>query len=302
MDNLSIKNIMSVKTNIKILQDYAATKDGQLISTEYKDNRTKMEWRCKNGHVWNVCWHSVKADNTWCKKCLEKNILDLQEYAASKNGQLISTKYITMHNKYTWQCSEGHQWKATWGNVKNNSTWCPECNGNTVFTINILQSYAKKMFGLLLSTKYINSTTDLLWQCKNGHRWKAKWKNIFYRNTWCPECSWFKTEREVRNLLEQKLGIDFKKHRIYYDSSNKQRYYEFDGYNEEHKIAFEYHGYQHYIYPNRFNKTEEDFIYYRQKDRDKEQYCIENNIKLYIIPYTEKTNIENYITMLLREI
>ena len=64
-------------------------------------------------------------------------------------------------------------------------------------------------------------------------------------------------------------------------------YYEFDGYNEEHKIAFEYHGYQHYVYPNFFHKTEKDFLSNQERDKAKEEYCKENNIKLIIIPYTD---------------
>lgn len=189
--------------------------------------------------------------------------------------------------------------------------------------------------GSLISCGTIHERTNkpLIILCSNGHQFKAF--NIIQLESWCPQCSkhrdrpkksWnrgclnkqrasikedikkqqratrklafrWTTETKVRELLEQKLLLSLFKYRIYYDKYNKHKFYEFDGYNEEHKIAFEYHGYQHYVYPNRFHKTEEIFKAACQRDLQKIQYCIENGIKLITIPYTI-TNLEQYIDML----
>ena len=82
-----------------------------------------------------------------------------------------------------------------------------------------------------------------------------------------------------------------KKTRFKYNSST----YEFDGFNKENKIAFEYHGIQHYIYPNYWHKTEDIFKAAQQRDKNKEQYCQENDITLIVIPYTEEKNLELFI-------
>ena len=65
---------------------------------------------------------------------------------------------------------------------------------------------------------------------------------------------------------------------------------EWDGYNKESKIAFEYQGYQHYEYPNYYHKTKTVFLKAQERDKLKEQYAKDNNIKLIIIPFT--ANIE----------
>ena len=126
-----------------------------------------------------------------------------------------------------------------------------------------------------------------------GHQWKARWSNIKHQNQWCPYCSSFKTEKQCRTLLKQKLGFELAKTRFYYQNNR----YEWDGYNEEHKIAFEYHGYQHYEYPNHFYKTEDDFLLQQVRDHYKEQYAKEHCITLLIIPYTENENLEEYINL-----
>ncbi len=71
---------------------------------------------------------------------------------------------------------------------------------------------------------------------------------------------------------------------------------ELDGYNEELGIAFEYNGKQHYEYPNRFHKTEDEFREQLKRDQWKLQQCDENNIYLINIPYNIPFNqISDYI-------
>ena len=155
----------------------------------------------------------------------------------------------------------------------------------------ILQEYAKNKNGKLLSLEYKTNNIKLIWECEKGHQWKARWYDVNYKNTWCSECSHFKTEISCRKLLEQKLNIILNKTKI----KINHKWYEFDGYNKECKIAFEYHGIQHYKYPNYWYKTREEFEAALQRDKEKENYCKKNNIQLIIIPYYERKNIETFI-------
>ncbi len=47
---------------------------------------------------------------------------------------------------------------------------------------------AAKRNGKCLSKKYINSTTKLLWECSEGHKWEAIPSSIRF-GKWCPYCS-----------------------------------------------------------------------------------------------------------------
>ena len=61
---------------------------------------------------------------------------------------------------------------------------------------------------------------------------------------------------------------------------------ELDCYDKVLKIAVEYNGEQHYHFPNRFHKTEEEFQLQQQRDELKKQLCTQNGIFLICIPYS----------------
>jgi hypothetical protein len=62
--------------------------------------------------------------------------------------------------------------------------------GHTVKgTIQEMQLLAKSKEGVCLSKIYINSKTNLWWECKHGHRWQSTLLSIKNRNSWCPVCA-----------------------------------------------------------------------------------------------------------------
>ena len=287
-------NYMSL--SILLCQQEAISRGGRLLSSGHLFVKDRLSWQCKEGHTWKALWGNIKL-GTWCPICQQNkskpDILVLQQHASSRDGKLVSTTYINNFSKLVWQCNKGHQWSACWSSVKAGH-WCPKCSNNATPDINDLREHANRLGGKLLSKKYINNNKPLRWSCKHKHVWEVKWNSIKDGNTWCPECSRFKTELSCKLELENRFNITFLKHRFTYN--NKR--YEFDGYNEQHKVAFEYHGYQHYIYPNHWHKTEDIFNKAIQRDRDKEQYCIDNDIKLIVIPFSEENNIKSYVLAL----
>ena len=46
----------------------AKERGGECLSTEYRNNSTKLTWKCHRGHVWNAVYGSVRA-GTWCPEC-----------------------------------------------------------------------------------------------------------------------------------------------------------------------------------------------------------------------------------------
>jgi hypothetical protein len=71
---------------------------------------------------------------------------------------------------------------------------------------------------------------------------------------------------------------------------------EIDCYNETLKIGVEYNGEQHYIYPNKFHRTREEFISQVRRDQYKVETCDREGIYLITVPYNVELNkIEEYI-------
>jgi hypothetical protein len=66
------------------------------------------------------------------------------------------------------------------------------------------------------------------------------------------------------------------------------RLMELDCYNEELKIAVEYNGVQHYVFPNYTNQSYEDFINQRRRDQFKVNLCDLNEVYLITVPFNVK--------------
>ena len=71
---------------------------------------------------------------------------------------------------------------------------------------------------------------------------------------------------------------------------------ELDCYNPELKLASEYNGIQHYVWPNFTGKSYEEHIKQRRRDRYKIEVCDKLGISLIIVPYTVNHNfIPEYV-------
>lgn len=117
----------------------------------------------------------------------KSRIQELDDIAVKKGGKCLSKKYIRGTEKLTWQCVEGHIWRATATNVKNKNRWCPKCAKNTLLTIDDMRMIAKERGGQCLSGEYVNNETKLKWQCANGHEWEAI-PSAIKRGSWCGVC------------------------------------------------------------------------------------------------------------------
>jgi hypothetical protein len=94
-------------------------------------------------------------------------------------------------------------------------------------------------------------------------------------------------EGKCRQIIEDLFGDEFPTKRPSFLKNPKTgKNLELDGYNARLGKAFEYNGEQHYIFPNTFHKTQEQYEEQLKRDEFKANKCKENGIQLCIIPYT----------------
>jgi hypothetical protein len=145
--------------------------------------------------------------------------------------------------------------------------------------------------GVFLSKIYKGNRVKLKWKCAKAHTWEARPNNI-KTGQWCPKCniSYFQEEK-CRFVLERLTDFLFKKDRTILNG------YELDGYNDEHKLAFEHHGLQHYHYTEFFHESVENFNERQNLDKEKEKELGNKKINLILIHYwiAERTTDENLV-------
>lgn len=180
-------------------QAAAARHGGVCLSTYYKDNKTKLKWRCAKGHDWQAIPSNVLRGH-WCLICGNEqqgrtkahSIKVAQKAAAEKGGICLSTEYRNNHIKLRWRCAKGHEWE-TQASVIISGHWCPKCEKERMgrkyaLTIEDMRKIATERGGKCLSSDYLNNRSRLMWRCPKGHEWEAI-ANSVRRGSWCPVCS-----------------------------------------------------------------------------------------------------------------
>lgn len=178
---------------IKDCQNYAKKFGGKCLSKKYKNNYTKMWWKCKHKHVFRGAFRNILT-GSWCSECAGNKKLTLKQFkkiAKSKGGKCLSDKYINAHTKLEFICKRKHHWWAKPCNIKS-GRWCSKCNyidrdRNLKYSLDDCIKTAKSRGGKCLSTKYHNGKTIMSWECEKGHSFEKSYTAVL--KSWCHECA-----------------------------------------------------------------------------------------------------------------
>ena len=113
----------------------------------------------------------------------------MRNLAAARGGKLLSETCTRMKEHLQWQCSSGHTWWATVGNIKSRGSWCPDCSQTRPLNLQIAQETARRRGGECLSEIYGNRVMPLRWRCDRGHEWHACLASVRTGGSWCPICA-----------------------------------------------------------------------------------------------------------------
>jgi hypothetical protein len=294
---------------IEMMRKAAAKRMGECLSATYKNNLTKLRWRCKHGHEWEAVPGSIvgsgKRKGSWCPRCIGKlpkssALEELKKLAIQRGGELISKRYLNARSHLVWKCSHGHQWRAVPYAVKN-GTWCPVCGGSHPLNLAQMQKTARDFGGLCLSKEYANTSERLLWRCAQGHEWEAKPSHVLDGH-WCPICSGGVSERICRALLERMTNAKFSKARPAWLLNDRGQQMELDGFAPALSLGFEYQGVQHFVSRPFFHADAEMLKRRKQDDERKRQLCQTHRVTLLEIPYTiSNDEMQNYLVKLLEQ-
>jgi hypothetical protein len=177
--------IMTIKLTHEFVKEQFANEGYVLLSKEYTNNNTKLEYVCSKNHKHNITWGNWSRGHR-CPYCAGTAKLTLEQVRKSfekEKYSLVSEEYVNSNTKLEYICPYGHIWYITWDSWKQGQR-CPHC---TKLTLDKVKIYFEKENYVLLSKVYINSYTKLDYVCICGHRHNITWDN-WKMGCRCPTC------------------------------------------------------------------------------------------------------------------
>lgn len=98
---------------------------------------------------------------------------EMREHATKLGGACLSETYVTVDDRLTWTCAEGHVWTQTWSKVKMGH-WCKSCRGKEGHAKRVVRfgpNWADSMIAAKTKLGHLRGTS----QGPNG-RWRAQGK------------------------------------------------------------------------------------------------------------------------------
>ena len=169
---------MSKKLTIEYVRESFELEGYTLLSNEYINNRTKLEYRCNKGHRHSINWAMWNSGDR-CPYCSKKIKLTLDEIRSSFESDgytLISDEYKNNKQKLNFICPNGSKHSIRWNDwQQGHRCICSLCDNRIKVTISEIRSEFEKEGYTLLSGSYKNIITKLNYVCPNGHKHSISW-------------------------------------------------------------------------------------------------------------------------------
>jgi very-short-patch-repair endonuclease len=268
--------------------------------SKYINNRIKIEIICKeHGSFWQSPYsHSRGHGCPYCSSNKKMNNSEFIEKAKLIHGDLYIYESINYKNNSTPVdiiCKKHGSFKQTPGKHLI-GRGCPECGGSSVLTTDEFKRRAILVHGDLYNydkVDYRNARTKVDIICKNHGKFSQK-PNNHLSGYGCLICRSSKGEIKIFNHLNENK-IEFIQE---YYLSDINQYLDF--YIPSINIAIEYDGVQHFE-PIKFFGGKLALEKTQNRDRIKNIYCEENNIKLFRISYKEIDKIDIILNKIFKD-
>jgi len=205
-----------IKWNIDLVKQRTneLAKGYKCLSEEYISNKFYLKFKCPKGHIFVASWDNfqrgsrcpyrteVKRNFRYSKKIEEsvlqqkqsliylvkkkRTIEEIKKYVKQFGYECLSNEYRGCYDKLKFKCPKGHIFEINWNNFQQGCR-CSTCAGNKKLTIEYVKEQIEKEGYECLSDEYVNSKTDLLLRCPEGHEYETTWVN-FQQEKRCPTC------------------------------------------------------------------------------------------------------------------
>lgn len=285
-----------------------------LISNEYKDNKTKLLFKCGCGKEYEASWTHFSRGNNWkCNTCALKDgcttrpkLKDIKEKVIKAGFIPLFDNYQNSSQKLKIMNKDGYILEALINNIntlRGEDIVTPK-NSHSIYNIKKFiknNGYTCE----LLSNEYKDKRTRLKLRCKCGEIFYTTWESLKSQHTYrCRKCSNKQSFYELKTeewLIEN--SYKYRKEVTFEGCKNKRKLpFDFQVFLEDDSYCLiEIDGVFHY----RPQYSEERFKEQKERDEIKNKFCRDNNIPLLRInywrfrePYSYKQILKDFLDSL----
>ncbi len=280
----------------------------KLISVEYKGNKEPLLLTCENcdGYFDISFDHFKGTKKRICNRCSGKHnysINELKEYIEKNSDcMLLSKEYKNNESLLEFKCGCGEPFYTSFKRFKGlNKRTCDNCT-NTKLSEKFRKKhtdFCKQVSSITQSKivvvgKYRDMKTKVLVQnvvCK--HEWKVNPSDILHKRSDCPECNTSKGEKVISEWLNANSFQFTSQYKIKNCKDKRPLPFDFAVFKDNNVVLIEYDGIQHYDNTCWGGKG---FEILKKHDDIKSNYCMNNNLKLMRIKYTEYDKISEILS------
>ena len=279
----------------------------KVLSKTYPGGHGKVEllhYQCGNTFLKNV--HDIISKNSGCPYCNgSRPALYNEKWVKDHTPEpyYYVSGYTSMKEKCIFHCNKcGIDFEQLPSRLINQHLYgCNCCKTKKITQEEFLERLGPECLEEYeVLDQYINMNTKIRFKHKKcGTIFSLEPDKFITRNhkKYCPTCYLKKSKGEIiiENYFKNN-NIDYQREFIFPDLPSKR----FDFYLPDYKIAIEFDGIQHFQPIQKFGGQEE-FILTQQRDKIKNQFCLNNYITLLRIPYTEIDNLPQILYQIFKE-
>ena len=266
---------------------------------DYRNNKTNLKIICSEHGIFEVRPDKFLQKRTvGCKKCWDK-VYDTDSFIKKSNivhknkFDYSQSTYIGNNIKLKIICEIHGVFEQTPHNHLKGYK-CPNCSKNKKMTNEDFIKKANIVHDKIYDygeTKYINCSTKVKIRCEKHGIFEQTPSNHL-DGCGCQICKNSRGEKRIRNyLLKNNIIFDSEKR---FNNCKNVISLPFDFFLPQYNSCIEFDGEQHF-FPKEIWGGTEGFEKTKNNDRIKNEYCLDNNIKLIRINFKEINSVEEIV-------